>query len=272
MKFKYTDYHIHTSPWSHDIQYSGPCFEDYIQLAEKHKINICFLNHYELYYIETDKNYPFHGGKIVDYLEELDKLKEQYEFVLSGLEVDYYQDREEELREFMDEYERQFDFIAGTLHETDYGYPVTTRERLLKLLQKKKIKTIVNEFFELSEKMIDSKIFKNVCHLDTIFRYINRKDVKPSFDVDVSHDRVIELGRRCIKNNIAIEYNLSGRKYSLKRPFPSKKVVKLLIREGAKIFVGSDSHSTNYFHAQIPRVKKAYKWLKKKESKEKILQ
>lgn len=266
MKFKYTDYHVHTD-WSHDIMKDGPSFQDYVTIAERNRINICFLNHYELYYIENDPTYPFYGGKLENYLEELDRIKENHEFVLSGLEVDYYEDREDQLREFMDDYEKQFDFIAGTLHETDYGYPVTTREKLLKLLQKKRIKNIVDEFFVLSEKMIKSRIFRNVCHLDTIFRYINRKDLKPSFDIDVSHERVLNLGRICIENDVAIEYNLSGRKYKLKRPFPAKSVIKILKNEGAKVFVGSDSHSTNYFRAQIRRVKKAYKVLERVDRK-----
>jgi HisJ family histidinol phosphate phosphatase len=263
MKFKDTDYHVHTR-WSHDIKDFGPLFEDYIKVAERNKINICFLDHYELYYIENDKNYPFYGdGKIDQYLEDIDKIKENYESVLSGLEVDYYIDREMELWEFMDEYEKQIDFIAGTLHEMDFGYPVTTREKLLKLLKKKKIKNIVDEYFELMERLINSKIFKNICHLDTIFRYLNPKDLKPTFDCDISDVRVLNLGRLCIENGIQIEYNLSGIKYPIARSFPSKKVVKQLNNEGAKIFVGSDSHSVNYFRTKIHKVKKAYKLLNK---------
>ena len=263
MKFKYTDYHVHTR-WSHDIKEFGPLFEDYIKVAEKNKINICFLDHYELYYIENDKNYPFYGdGKIDQYLEEIDKIKENYESVLSGLEVDYYIDREMELWEFMDEYEKQIDFIAGTLHEMDFGYPVTTREKLLKLLKKKKIKNIVDEYFELMERLINSKIFKNICHLDTIFRYLNPKDLNPTFDCDISDERVLNIGRLCIKNGIQIEYNLSGIKYPIARSFPSKKVIKQLNNEGAKIFIGSDSHSVNYFRTKIHKVKKAYKLLNK---------
>ncbi|MFW9898848.1 MAG: histidinol-phosphatase HisJ family protein [Candidatus Thorarchaeota archaeon] len=263
MKFKYTDYHVHTR-WSHDIKEFGPLFEDYIKVAEKNKINICFLDHYELYYVENDKNYPFYGdGKIDQYLEEIDKIKENYESVLSGLEVDYYIDREMELWEFMDEYEKQIDFIAGTLHEMDFGYPVTTREKLLKLLKKKKIKNIVDEYFELMERLINSKIFKKICHLDTIFRYLNPKDLNPTFDCDISDERVLNIGRLCIKNGIQIEYNLSGIKYPIARSFPSKKVVKKLNNEGAKIFVGSDSHSVNYFRTKIHKVKKAYKLLNK---------
>ncbi|TFG21800.1 MAG: histidinol-phosphatase HisJ family protein [Promethearchaeota archaeon] len=262
LKFKYTDYHVHTK-WSHDIAKIGPSFEDYARIAEKNKINICFLDHYELYYIENDNNYPFYEGKIIQYLDEIDKIKEVYDCVLSGLEVDYYLDYENQLKEFMDDYEKQFDFIAGTLHEPYIGLPVTTRIKLAELLEKKHVKEVVDNFFKLSKKMIESKIFKNICHLDTIFRYINTKDFIPSFDTDVSDERVLNLGRLCIKNNLNIEYNLSGLKFPIGRPFPSKSVITQLKKEGANIFVGSDSHSINYFRTAIPKVKKAYKFLKK---------
>ena len=262
MKFKYTDYHVHTK-WSHDIAKFGPSFEDYATIAERNKINICFLDHYELYYIENDKNYPFYANKIEQYLEEIDKIKDNFDFILSGLEVDYYSDYEFQLREFMDDYEKQFDFIAGTLHEPYIGLPVTTRVKLAELLKKKHVKEVVDSFFKLSKKMIESKIFQNICHLDTIFRYINVRDLVPSFDTDVSDERVLNLGRLCIKNNLNIEYNLSGLKFPIGRPFPSKFVITQLKKEGAKIFVGSDSHSINYFRTSISKVKKAYKFLNK---------
>ena len=69
---------------------------------------------------------------------------------------------------------------------------------------------------------------------------------------------MLELGRLCIKNKIQIEYNLSGTKFPIGRTFPSKGVVINLLNEGATFFVGSDSHSVEYFTKQIPKVKKAY--------------
>ncbi|MFX1444491.1 MAG: hypothetical protein ACFFHV_13845 [Promethearchaeota archaeon] len=111
--------------------------------------------------------------------------------------------------------------------------------------------------------MIRSQIFQNICHLDTIYRYINIRDLVPTFDTDVSDERVLNLGRLCIKYNINIEYNLSGLKFPIKRPFPSKSVITQLKKEGAKIFVGSDSHSINYFRTSVNKVKKAYKFLNK---------
>ena len=261
MKFKFTDYHVHTAKWSADISKDGPQFEDYIKIAENHEINICFLDHYELYSIENDKTNPFCDGNIDNYLEEIDELKETYDFIYSGIEVEYYKDREIELLEFMDDYKRELDFIGGTIHEWILGYPITNREKLVKLLEKKKMKTIIDEYFETCEMMVNSKIFTSICHIDTIFRYINENDIIPTKDCDVTEERVLKIGRTCIKNNMRVEYNLSGERFPVGRPFPSKPVISQLVREGCKFFVGSDSHSLDYFEKQITKVKDAYVYL-----------
>ena len=260
MRFKYTDYHIHTN-WSHDIIGSGPTFDDYIKEAEKHKINICFLDHYELYYIETDETCPFYNDKIIKYLEEMDKLKENYEFIQSGLEVEYYPQKENELKNFMDDFGKEFDFIGGTLHETKMGFPVTTRARLIDLLNQTSITQVVDDYFLMMKQLIKSKIFDNICHLDTIFRYINKNDIMPPRDCDMSAERILKLGKLCIENGIAIEYNLSGYKFPIGRPFPAKKIIKKLVKNGAKVYVGSDSHNISYFKRNIPKIKKAYKFI-----------
>jgi HisJ family histidinol phosphate phosphatase len=258
MRFKYTDYHVHTRNWSTDVDQDGPIFEDYIKRAEMHQINVCFLEHYELYYVERDNSNPFYNGGIDDYLENIDTLKETYDFILGGLEVEYYVDREITLLEFMDDYGKEIDFIAGSIHEWIHQYPITTRDRLEELVKKVSIRQIIDTYFDVYKKMIESKIFKNVCHIDTIFRYINEDDIKPTAECDCSDERVLELARLCIKNKIQIEYNLSGTKFPIGRTFPSKGVVINLLNEGAIFFVGSDSHSVEYFKEQIPKVKNAY--------------
>ncbi len=260
MRYKYTDYHVHTN-WSIDIVEDGPSFEDYIRIADMNRINICFLEHYELRYMDKEFSNPFSNENINTYLEELDTLKETYDFILAGLEVDYYSEKETELREFMDDYGNELDFIAGTIHEWIPLYPVTTRERLMELLEKKPMKDVIKEYFLESKKMVESKIFKNICHIDTIFRYINDNDIKPNKDCDISNKNVLELGRLCIKNKTKIEYNLSGLRFPVKRPFPSKEVVHILKKEGAEFFIGSDSHSLEYFEEQISKIKDTYHFI-----------
>ncbi len=259
MKFKYTDYHIHTK-WSSDIQ-ENVVFDDYIKIAEDNEINICFLEHYELQSIERDKTNPFYNGKINDYLEEFDDLKGTYKFILSGLELEYYRDREIELMEFIDDYGKELDFIGGTIHEWVYNYPITNREKLVQLLEKVQMRQVIDDYFEISRMMIESKIFKNICHIDTIYRYINEHDIKPLENCDISDERVLNLGRLCIKNKISIEYNLSGLGFPIGRPFPSKENAKQLRLERCKFFVGSDSHSIENFQENIPKVKEAYEFL-----------
>jgi HisJ family histidinol phosphate phosphatase len=261
MRFKFTDYHLHTKGWSVDVAQDGPTFEDYIKVAEEHQINICFLDHYELYYVENDKTNPFYDGKVDDYLEEIDIYKETYDFILSGLEIEYYENKEIQLIEFMDDYGREFDFIGGSIHEWKIGYPITTREGLIKLLEKIPIKQIIDTYFEISTKMINSQIFKNICHIDTIFRYINKNEFIPTDNCDVSDNRVIDLGRLCIKNKLKIELNLSGLRFPINRTFPSMDTMKQLKKEGVEFFVGSDSHSLDYFKDQIPKVIESYKLL-----------
>ena len=258
--FKYTDYHIHTN-WSSDISEDGPNFDDYIKIAEAEEINICFLEHYELYSIERDKSNPFYNDKLDDYLEEIDDLKGNYKFILSGLELEYYRDREIELLEFMDDYEKELDFIGGTLHEWIYHYPITSRPKLLQLLEKVPMNKVIDDYFENVRMMIESKIFKNICHIDTIYRYINEHDIKPLDDCNISDERVLNLGRLCIKKKISIEYNLSGLRFPINRPFPSKDIAKKLRAEKCRFFVGSDSHSVENFQEYISKVKSAYKFL-----------
>jgi HisJ family histidinol phosphate phosphatase len=260
MKFEYTDYHIHTN-YSHDIKENGPSFKDYIQIAEENEINICFLDHYELYYVENDKTYPFYGGRINNYLEDIDNLKEEYDFILSGLELDYYPDREESLQEFMDDFGKELDFIGGSVHEFLYEYPVTSKSLLKNLIQKMSLEEIIETYFHSMEKMIESEIFSNICHIDTVFRYINSSEIKPPKDLRDYETKIVNLGEKCIEKGISVEYNLSGTRFSLGRPFPSFKMMKYLIQKGLNYFVGSDSHSLEYFKSQILNVKKAYEVL-----------
>ncbi|MHA1689589.1 MAG: PHP domain-containing protein [Promethearchaeota archaeon] len=256
MKFKYTDYHVHTK-WSHDIVDSGPSFSDYAVMAEKLKLNVCFLDHYKLYYVKYDKTYPFHGVEVTlkKYLEEVNKVKENYAHVLSGLEVDYYVDMEEEIGEFLDIHEKDFDFIAGAFHETDHWFPFTTRAKLKKLLKKKKHEEVIDEFLEITHKMIDSNLFKNICHVDSIFRYLNDNDIKLDRPIEVHDDFFIALGKECAKKGIKLEFNLSGIRYPIQRPFPSLELALKLKQEGVRFFIGSDSHSLKHFKYHVAQIK-----------------
>ncbi|MHA1805166.1 MAG: hypothetical protein ACTSU4_11680 [Promethearchaeota archaeon] len=256
MKFKHTDFHVHTK-WSHDIAKNGPDFNDYAKLAEELNLNVCFLDHYELYHVKHDKTYPFYGGEEIlnKYLKEVSQVKENHNNVLSGLEVDYYVDMEEEIGEFLDLHEKDFDFIAGAFHETDHWFPFTTRSKLKELLKKKKQEDIINEFLEITRKMIDSNLFKNICHVDGVFRYLNDNDIKLDRSIEMNDEFFIAIGKKCAKKGIKLEFNLSGVRYPIQRPFPSRDLALKLKQEGVRFFIGSDSHSLEHFMYHAAQIK-----------------
>jgi HisJ family histidinol phosphate phosphatase len=262
------DLHVHNK-WSLDIPH-GPRAEEYMEFAEKHQIHIGFLDHYEVLYQKKNLECPFEDKKWVPidtfagdnwnkYLEELDDLKNNYSFVSTGLEIDYAPEDEGELSDFIKEYGSTFDFFVGTLHELERFRPVTLESDLRALIKKHgSFEAIVEIYFDLQEKMIKSGLFTAIAHIDTIYRYcgsiiLGEKKYQNS-EYGGYTQRIIEL---CIKNNIWIEYNLSGFRYSVNRPFPPEEMVKKFSKLGAKWFVGSDCHTIPTFNRFVPKIKKA---------------
>lgn len=264
-----TDFHVHTR-WSLDIP-NGPYPEDYLSIAESNKIHIGFLDHYEIFYLKNlecpfkEKKFqpvwPFEGEKWQKYLDEMDQIKSNYSFVSSGLEIDYYPDMEDELRNFVDDYGNEFDLLVGSMHETEHFRPVTLDEDLLELIKKHgSFEEVERVYFELLEKMIKTRIFKAIAHPDTIYRFC--KSVIPfknSYDSSEYTKKIIDL---CIQNDIWVEYNLSGIRHPVGRPFPPENIITESIKRGAKVYVGSDSHSVSFFESFIPEIRKANKLIK----------
>ncbi|MHA1339348.1 MAG: histidinol-phosphatase HisJ family protein [Promethearchaeota archaeon] len=259
------DFHIHTN-WSLD-NLTGPDPEDYLEIAEKNKVQICFLDHYELIYkedppIPKDKTWvpqwPFYNDKWNKYLEKMDEIKSNYSFVFSGLEVDYYTFMEDKIKEFLDDYANEFDLLVGTLHDAEPCSPVTLEEDLKRLIKKYgSFEKVVEIYFEIEKSLVKSKLFNAVAHIDTIFRYCNK--IVPKKDQYDSYFKTKEIIALCIKEGIWIEYNISGYRYPIGRPFPPESMLEEYIPKGAKFFIGSDSHSVETFNLFIPKIKESNK-------------
>ena len=261
------DLHIHNR-WSVDIP-NGPKAKDYLKLAEENKIHIGFLDHFELKYKNLElyphlmkdeyPAWPWKGDKWNKYLDEMDDLKYTYPFVSSGLEIAYFPDIEDEIKDFLHEYGDSFDFFVGSLHEFDAYLPVT-QDYTLKTLIKKygTFEKVIDLFFDMQVRMIKTGLFNAVAHIDTIYRYcgsfIPMKDEFLTSSYKHYTRKTIEL---CIEKNIWVEYNLSGRRFPINRPLPPTQFVKEYLNKGGKFYVGSDSHSISTFKRFIPWVKEA---------------
>lgn len=261
------DFHIHTC-WSLDIPH-GPKPEDYFEVAEENKIHIGFLDHYEMIYEgnptgppgkEWMPEWPFEGNKWNRYLEKMDELKSNYDFVSSGLEVDYYPYGEDRLKNFVDDYGDEFDLLVGTVHEVEPFAPITLADDLKRMIRKHgNLEQVADIYFEIEKKMVKSKIFDAVAHIDTIYRFCNSfVPMKTEYD---QNSQVKEIANLCKETDTWLEWNLSGFRYPIGRPFPPFKIIKEHLGNGGKVFIGSDTHAVKTLKEFVPRIQKGYKMM-----------
>jgi len=173
-----------------------------------------------------------------DYLKLIEELK-KIEWpikVTYGLEVCYESKNEEKLRKILSNY--HFDFLVGSVHSvfnTCYDCPWSKEY----LWQKYDSDTIYQEYYREVKKLIESKLFSQLGHVDTIKMF----DYYPSYDLTSTYLEVIELAK---KNNVKIENNVGCYyRYNHQDLGLSDELLKLCVDNNAEIISASDAHSPN---------------------------
>ncbi len=245
------DHHVHTH-WSLDIP-MGPRFEDFIPVVEVEHIHINFLDHLEVALFH--ENVPLTEETISKYFEAFDAAKARCAHLSSGFEVDYYPDKEVEIAEFLDTYKKEVDLIVGSVHEIAPLQPITVPVFLRNMLEQYSFDELVEKYFDIERKMVESGLFDSIAHPDVIFRFC--KEIvqdQPSYKI---HPRLLEIGDLCKQHNVRVEVNVRGILYPCQRSFPDIPVVKSFLKKGIQMFVGSDSHSVADLQRQVQWIKQA---------------
>lgn len=241
------DYHIHPG-YSLDAEGS---LEDYIKIAIKLGYKeIGFTPHLEISKKrkETD-DYIKLGNKIVDmrsdwlsfYFSDIEKLRRKYKEIKikAGIEVGYYEEEEEEIREIVKRY--PFDYILGGIHSLD-GISITESRENDKLKETFfDVNQYLERYFGLLKKAVESKIFTHIAHID----------IYKKFGYKLFGEKIKELSLKYLKgilklmkkNNISLEINTSGFRQPFKEIYPSERIIKLCKKIGIERFIiGSDTH------------------------------
>lgn len=228
------DYHIHTNT-SKDA--SKTVFECCQVAAEKGIREICITNHHELISVDArNYDYALRDEEIYNLLGEAKTAEKKFGIkVKVGVELGYYEGREEELKDFVKKF--PFDYVLGGIHFIN-GSPIATEEVFLDA-DKEYVKERYTEYFRLLKKAINANFFDCVAHFE-----LPRKET-PNFEFYEYKDMVAECIKVMKKNNTGFELNTGGWRRYHNEAYPRKEILDMLIDAGIeKVTIGSDGHCT----------------------------
>ena len=220
-----TDYHMHSS---FSDGRSAP--EDYIAPAISAGLSeIGFSEHLTLFKDLEDWNMdPLNISSYIDHIENLRNNIKNIK-IRTGLEVDYFAGKEEEIRAYLNPL--PLDYIIGSVHylgdkTVDIGP---------EFYEGKSIDKLFETYFNLICAAVESNLFNIIAHCDLIRIY----GFKPVSDQEQFYRK---LARTMKMHNVAFEVNTNGRNRPLADFYPDRKFLYIFMEEKVPVCVNSDAH------------------------------
>ncbi len=228
------DYHMHC----HFCRHATGSLEEYARAAVARGMReICFTPHLPL---------PgFRPGFLGDrlrmasadfprYLDELERTRALFPAltILSGIEADYIEGREEYVARFLSAH--AFDFVLMSVHfirdwpEDQFVFDFDRDTRPLA--------RIYDDYLAAIRKGIETDLYDCLAHFDLIKR--------PGRPLLATHRaEVEEIIGLCISRGMSAEINTSGARKEIGETYPSPEIVALMARRGLPLTPGSDAHA-----------------------------
>ncbi len=219
------DLHNHTPLCNH----ATGSIETYVQHAIEHNIDVFgFSDHAPMNF---DPLYRMRFEDMAHYRDEVLHVKRQYAGdieILYAYEVDF-------LEGHMDArvLDAEVDYLIGSVHFIE-GWGFDNPE-FIGRYEHENIDVIWQRYFDLIERMAQSRLFDIVGHLDLIkvFKYLPSRPIR-----DIAH-RAIKAIKAA---DMVVEINVSGYRKPIAEPYPSPELLALTYEAGIPITFGSDAH------------------------------
>ncbi len=220
------DLHNHTSLCNH----ATGSMETYVQHAIKHNIDVFgFSDHAPMNF---DPKYRMCFEDMPRYQEDVLHVKQKYANdieILFAYEVDF-------LEGHMDTrvLEADVDYLIGSVHFID-GWGFDNPE-FIGRYEHEDIDHIWQSYFDLIERMAQSRLFDIVGHLDLIkvFKFLPKRPIR---DIALHAIKAIKAA------DMAIEINVAGYRKPIAEPYPSRELLELAYDANIPITFGSDAHA-----------------------------
>ena len=220
-----TDYHMHST---YSDGKSSP--EDYIAPAIAAGLSeIGFSEHLTLFKDLEDWNMnPINITPYIDHLENLRNASKKIK-IKTGLEVDFFAGKEEEIRAFLKPL--PLDYIIGSVHYLGEK----TVDLGPEFYEGKSIDKLFEAYFESVCTAVASNLFNIIGHCDLIRIY----GYKPASDQEQLYRKLAQTMKR---HNVAFEVNTNGRNRPLADFYPDRKFLHVFKEEDVPVCVNSDAH------------------------------
>lgn len=164
--------------------------------------------------------------------------KEEYRdklLLLSGIELGQGIFRKKESLEILNKYD--YDFVLGSIHNLDIMEDFYFLD-----YSKFDVPTLLTDYFKAVLELAEWNMTDSIAHLTYPLRYIvAREHIR--VDLAQYYNIIDEIFETIIKNDKALELNISGLYMDMKDTLPNKVLIKRYHDMGGKyVTVGSDSH------------------------------
>jgi Histidinol phosphatase and related hydrolases of the PHP family len=172
-------------------------------------------------------------GSIRDFIRPVRMLQESGAPLALGVEADYFEGGEAELKELLSEYD--LDYVIGSVHFVDgWGFDNPDTQHYF---ERHDLMELYRRFFGLVKKAASSGLFDIIAHPDNLKVFNYRPEESKLVNL---YD---EVARTLKEADVASEINTGlAYRYPVKEMCPSPLFLKKLFEHGVPITLSSDSH------------------------------
>ena len=238
------DYHLHTAVTVDANMTEAEACQQAIALGLR---EIAFTNHVML----AQPDYLMSPEELAEHWAQIQVCQQRYPqlTIRLGLEMDYYEGREDEIAATIQRYEeligRRFDFILGAVHQLN-GVFFASNHHAPALFNHQQAESIYHNYFVLLTKAVRSGLFDVIAHPDVIKKYTGKFHPPVPFDrYRASVEAFIE---NLLETEVGIEVNPSGLRRPVAEIYPSHELLSLYLSEAKArgqepiVTLGSDAH------------------------------
>lgn len=228
------DYHTHHERCGH----AEGSLEDYVKRGITIGLSQLGLSdHMPLLHVDPLTYYPGMAMPMEElprYVEECLRLKEAYKDRIDlriGLEGDYIEGYEEQIKEIIDAY--PWDYVIGSVHFLG-EWDVSDRRQLHEWEHRNR-EEVYEAYFRAVGQAAQTGFYSYIGHFDVIKRF----GYRPDCDYWELERKALDTIKAC---DLAIELNASGLRMPANEMFPGRRALEYCLNSGIQVTIGSDAH------------------------------